>query len=53
MMGMKRNKNGNAVMMSIVGMGIGAAAYGLMRGRNNNGNNNMMESAQKAFNQMK
>lgn len=52
MMGMRRNNNGrNTVMMSIVGLGVGAAAYGLMRGRNNNGNNTM-QPVQRAFNQM-
>ncbi|MBP3953060.1 hypothetical protein [Bacillus suaedae] len=50
--GKKRKGNGNAMMYSLVGVGIGAAAYGLMRGRNNGGMNNMMQPIQKAFNQM-
>ncbi|SDY94587.1 Protein of unknown function [Evansella caseinilytica] len=38
----RRNNNArNGIMMSLVGIGIGAAAYGMIRGRNN-GNNNMM-----------
>ncbi|UCZ54413.1 DUF3918 family protein [Bacillus shivajii] len=53
MFGMRRNKrNGNGLMMSLVGIGVGAAAYGMMRGRNN-GNNNMMEPVQKAMNQFR
>ncbi|WP_280768885.1 hypothetical protein [Salipaludibacillus daqingensis] len=54
MFGMRRNNkgNGNAVMYSLVGLGVGAAAYGVMRGRNNRGNN-MMEPVQKAFDQMR
>ncbi|WP_179298749.1 hypothetical protein [Evansella halocellulosilytica] len=53
-MGRNNNRNGNGLMMSLVGLGVGAAAYGIMRGRNNRGtNNNMMEPVQKAFNQMR
>lgn len=51
-----RNKNkGNGLMMTLVGIGVGAAAYGLMRGRinGNNGGDNMMEPIQKAMNQMR
>ncbi|WP_157812140.1 hypothetical protein [Alteribacter populi] len=53
MFGRRRNNNGNALMLSLVGLGVGAAAYGLTRGRNNRGNNDMMQSAQRAFNQMR
>jgi hypothetical protein len=50
----KRDMN-TPLMMTMVGLGVGAAAYSMMRNRNNNGNNNMnlMESAQKAMNQMR
>lgn len=56
MFGMRRNNNvnGNALMWSLVGLGVGAATYGVIRGRNNNGNNNdMMQPVQRAFNQMR
>jgi hypothetical protein len=48
MFGMGRNNigNGNVLMMSLVGLGVGAAAYGLMRGRNGN---NMVLPLQKAL----
>jgi hypothetical protein len=52
MFGMGRNNNGNALMMSLVGLGIGAVAYGIIRGRNNNGNNNIMQPLQRAANQL-
>jgi hypothetical protein len=52
MFGMGRNNNGNTLMWSLVGLGVGAAAYGLMRGRNNNGNN-ITQPVQRAFNQMR
>lgn len=53
--GMRRNNNNNrnGIMMSLVGLGLGALAYGLMRGRNGNGNNQInsqiTESIQKSF----
>ncbi|WP_026674554.1 hypothetical protein [Alkalihalobacterium bogoriense] len=63
MFGMRRNKkNGNTpLMVTLVGVGVGAAAYGLMRGRNNgnNGDNNnqmmdnMMQPIQKAMDQFR
>ncbi|UOE93099.1 hypothetical protein [Alkalihalobacillus sp. LMS39] len=62
MLGMKRNKkNGNTpLMVTLVGVGVGAAAYGLMRGRNNGNNDdnnqmmdNMMQPIQKAMNQFR
>lgn len=45
-----KRKNGNGVIMSLIGMGIGAAAYGMMKKRNNN--NKMMEPIKDAMNQM-
>ncbi|ADU30294.1 DUF3918 family protein [Evansella cellulosilytica] len=49
MFGKKRNNNRNGLMMSLVGIGIGAAAYSMMRGRNNG---NMMQPIQKAMGQI-
>lgn len=56
MLGMRRKNNRNGVMWSLVGLGVGAAAYGMMRGRNNNMNlnpNNMMKQFQNTINQTK
>ncbi|MGO4889487.1 hypothetical protein ACJ2A9_17200 [Anaerobacillus sp. MEB173] len=49
----RRNNNRNGMMMSIVGLGIGAAAYGLMRGRNGNGRNQMMQPIQRSLNMLR
>ncbi|MBU9722075.1 MULTISPECIES: hypothetical protein [Bacillaceae] len=46
----KRN-NKNGLMMSLVGVGIGAAAVGMMRGKRNGGNQ-MMQPIQKAIDKM-
>lgn len=57
MFGMRRNNNGDIntpLMLTLVGIGVGAVTYGLMRGRNNNGNmNNMFEPIQNAANKMR
>lgn len=37
MMGMRRRQNNRGLMLSIVGLGLGAAAARMMRGRNMNG----------------
>ncbi len=54
-MGKRKKKDMNTPMMlTMVGLGVGAAAY-MMRNRNNNGgnNNNMMDAAQRAMNQFR
>lgn len=40
MMGMRQRRNNRSIMLSIVGLGIGAAVLRMMRGRNMN---DMME----------
>ena len=49
--GKKRSKNRNGLMMSLVGIGIGAAAASMMR--RGNGGNNMMEPIRSALDDMR
>ncbi|MFA9557035.1 hypothetical protein ACERII_07015 [Evansella sp. AB-rgal1] len=49
----KKNNNKNGLMISLVGLGIGAAAYSMMKGRNTNNMNNMMEPIKNVMDQMK
>ncbi|MCT8138568.1 hypothetical protein H1D32_12940 [Anaerobacillus sp. CMMVII] len=54
-MGRKKNNMNTPLMMTIVGLGVGAAAY-MMRGRTNTDNqatDSMMDAAQKAMNQLR
>ncbi|WP_017729356.1 DUF3918 family protein [Halalkalibacterium ligniniphilum] len=54
MLGFRRRSNRNGMMMSVLGLGLGAAAYRMIRGRNMNGaTNSIMQPIQKAFNQMR
>lgn len=56
MFGMGRNNKKNDIntplMLTLVGLGVGAASYAMMRNRNNNGNNNMMQSVQRTMDEM-
>lgn len=49
MVGMKKRRNNRSLMLSIVGLGIGAAALSMMRGRNMN---TMMDPITQAVGEM-
>ena len=50
MAGMKKRRNNRNIMLSIVGLGLGAAAVSMMRGRNMN---NIMEPVKDAIGDMR
>ncbi|MCD8508994.1 MAG: hypothetical protein LRY73_03285 [Bacillus sp. (in: Bacteria)] len=51
MLGMKKNNNTrNGIMLTLVGVGVGAAAYSMMRGRNNG---DIMRPIQRTMEQMR
>ncbi len=51
MVGMRQRRNNRSLLLSIVGLGLGAAAVTMMRGRDMN-LNNMMEPVKEAVGDM-
>ncbi|WP_209123748.1 hypothetical protein [Alkalihalobacillus sp. BA299] len=54
MFGIRRDNNRNGLMLSLVGLGLGAVAYGFLRGRNgDNMNLNGLQVVPRLFGQVR